>query len=513
MLFLRLLHIWGKNLRWNCRLHFRNFFEINCGNFIFGNAISIVFFFFYLIKDLHKPKHLYKCRYSNIFSDNLDLCRNYDEACKNSFQCTDINCPRGDDVLQEVCHSNFHCPKECKCWNPSEMVCKNGKIEFLKLPKKYYLKSLRVENVNGDEILEMLIKIKEVYITYLNILNSNLTEKTLFLPFPNLKYLNLSLNSIKILKKVHLSKLHFLEILIFNDNNFKSINENAFGNLKNLRELILKNCRIYSIKKNIFLNSNKLKKLKIINSRIFSIEDNFLRYLNKLEEIDFFKSDLNEKTVISYLNFKLNKNLKFLKSNYFKLCCFLKKNIQSSKICWPNKSEFFSCESLIGSLSRKFILHIIVLIGISGNVYLIFKKISIKLKPINIIELLLMISEFKLFLFFLSLIIIDWKFYENYIEHDFEWRSSFYCKILEFIASTSCILSNFSLLLITWERYLGIKYLTTTTNKQKFSQIILLVCLTIILSLILSILPFLIFKVYFLKKNGDFTKNSGENHF
>lgn len=117
-----------------------------------------------------------------------------------------------------------------------------------------------------------------------------------------------------------------------------------------------------------------------------------------------------------------------------------------------------------------------------------------KLKPLNLIELMLMFSDLLLSIYFLCLIIVDWKYDQNYMKYDFEWRSSLLCKMLEYIASIACLLSNFSLLLITWERYLGMKNMTKI-GERNYKKIVSTICLATLLTILFSFLPSILFKV------------------
>lgn len=232
------------------------------------------------------------------------------------------------------------------------MFCKNEKITFKNYSSKYFLKTLFLENVNGGEILQSLFEIKEFYLISLNAINSNLTDNTLILSFPNLRLLNLSLNSIKILRSQHFSKTILLEKLLLINNNFKMIEKNAFENLNNLIELHVMNSNLQFLTKNLFPKSNKLKKLMIKNSKILSIDKRFFKNLYLLEELNFLKSDLDGENVISQLDFQSNKKLSLLISDYYTLCCFLKKHHPSSK-CLPKNIDSFTCENLIGSITKK----------------------------------------------------------------------------------------------------------------------------------------------------------------
>lgn len=135
-----------------------------------------------------------------------------------------------------------------------------------------------------------------------------------------------------------------------------------------------------------------------------------------------------------------------------------------------------------------------VIVGCTGNLCLIYTKIYSLLKPLNLLELTLIFSEFLLSIYFLTLIIMDWKFDKNYMKYDYDWRNSILCKILEICASSSCLLSNFSLLLITWERYTGIKKLIKI-NYTNFTHVVLSIIFSVIISISLSIIPVVFIKV------------------
>lgn len=209
-----------------------------------------------------------------------------------------------------------------------------------------------MENVNGGEILQRMKKIKEFYLIALAVVNCEITEKTLLLPFPNLRFLNLSSNLINVLNSNHFSLLKNLEILILSKNTFEILKSRTFEHLINLREIEIENSIISFFGENLFSKLNKLKKMNLKNSKIFHIFDNFLKNLIFLQNLNLFKSFLNEKNVISKLNFQFNKKLDFVSSNYFTLCCFLKIH-RPSAFCRPKENDYFSCENLIGSKLKK----------------------------------------------------------------------------------------------------------------------------------------------------------------
>lgn len=141
------------------------------------------------------------------------------------------------------------------------------------------------------------------------------------------------------------------------------------------------------------------------------------------------------------------------------------------------------------------IINIFVIFGLLGNFILIIIKLKSKFKPLMLLELLLIVSDSILIIYYFILVIMDWKFYGNYIQFDIEWRKSFTCKALSFIASFSCLLSNFVLILITCERYTGIMFMRVG-DKGNYNKVIFSSISLIIISICLSLIPSLIFEVF-----------------
>lgn len=143
------------------------------------------------------------------------------------------------------------------------------------------------------------------------------------------------------------------------------------------------------------------------------------------------------------------------------------------------------------------LLNCIVVVGFSGNVFLVIQIIQTTFKPIMILELALILSDFILIIYYLCIVAVDWKYSGKYIMFDIEWKKSLTCKTLDFIASFSFLTSNLCIMLITYERYLGVTSLTVK-NSKNFTKIVLSICLILFISVLLSLMPFLLSEVLYL---------------
>lgn len=417
----------------------------------------------------------------------MNLCNTYISFCETNKYCKPKNCPHGDDELFEICDMENFCPENCHCRTAGEIIC-NGDVEIPE--RKYILKTAHVENLNYSKFVNNLILMDELYITCLIIKNGGI-KNSIKLPFKNLKFLNITKNNIKILKNFFYLNI-FLEILILKENNIKEIRKDAFEYLFHLIHIEISYSSINFLYQDSFSSLKNLQTIIIQYSKILNIDVDSFKYLHGLRNINLKETIINEK-LLALFNFKYNSLLNNITSEYFHLCCFGRR-YHSIDYCRPMNNDFNSCYDLLQSTFKRILVHLIVIIGILGNILLIIQKLHSKIKPLNLIELTLMISDFLLSIYFLIILIYDYKYSNNYIYYDIEWRKSKICLFIEILASNSCLLSNFSLLLLTFERYLGINSLTIK-RQENFKNIILVLTFLIILSIFLSILPIIIFQV------------------
>lgn len=105
-----------------------------------------------------------------------------------------------------------------------------------------------------------------------------------------------------------------------------------------------------------------------------------------------------------------------------------------------------------------------------------------------------MASDLLLGLYFLIILVHDYKYYGNYVRFDIQWRKSITCQTIGILASISRLLSNFLLFLLTFEKFLGINSLRIK-RQENFKKIIFSLSFIILLSILLSVLPLFIHKV------------------
>ena len=208
---------------------------------------------------------------------------------------------------------------------------------------------------------------------------------------------------------------------------------------------------------------------------------------------------LNKTILAENLNSEMIKPLKNLleiNSQSFLLCCLAKKWNSKLKFCYPEKSILQTCSDMIGMKILKFILWIIVVLGLSGNLTALISNAFSKFlhKQINFIYVGLCLSD-SMFIIYLCIIgSVDRRFSGSYMDRDFEWRTSSLCLFSGCLASIGILMSTYCNLLITIERFISINN-PLTFRKFANQQKILIVIILFLIAFSLSIAPIFIFKV------------------
>lgn len=140
------------------------------------------------------------------------------------------------------------------------------------------------------------------------------------------------------------------------------------------------------------------------------------------------------------------------------------------------------------------VLYIFTFLSFFGNLFCLIAKIISIMKSSELISICLTISDLNLSIYFLILSIFDIKYSGNYYEYDEIWRKSITCTSLGVLANFSCILSNFSLLMMTFDKFFAIIFTFKYKKLSYFTSIIVSTSL-ITISFFLSILPVFFFEV------------------
>lgn len=89
----------------------------------------------------------------------------------------------------------------------------------------------------------------------------------------------------------------------------------------------------------------------------------------------------------------------------------------------------------------------------------------------------------------------DIKFGNTYFINDKDWRNSLTCNALGIMGSFSCLQSHFSLFIMTIEKYNVISDKQLLIKKLSLAKSLMIQFLSIFISISLSIIPNLTFKV------------------
>lgn len=358
----------------------------------------------------------------------------------------------------------------------------------LKILKLWSFKELKKTEENNEK--------KHSKITFLQVENSIIENGEFLRNFPNLvnfifkkNYLKKAKSKLVLFKNVELKILQNLDL---SENQIENLEFLKNLTSKNLLSLDISNTKIQKISNENVGHLKNLKILKIIKCKLKIIEINKLK---NLVEIYLNKTIFNEFNLMN-----IHKNLKNLKKFYsisFELCCILKKYSNNQILCQPNISLLKSCSKIIKNQFLSIFFWIFGLFGFFINFISIFFIYLYLKSSTKFYRIFLSISDFTTSAYILSVSIINVYFGEEYIEKDLLWRRSTPCKLLGITFIFSIYSSFGTVVFMTIERFLSIKYPFKTNCLKKHQRIIVFFCF--LNSLLLSIFQINFFTVSFQK--------------
>lgn len=207
----------------------------------------------------------------------------------------------------------------------------------------------QIKQIEIDDVLWLSLN-KKIYDSVNEIIINDFEidsiSKNIFDCFPNIKILDLSSNSIPIVKVDLISPGSFLEVLNLHGNEITKICPGIFSSLTHLRVLNLSSNKIREIKDNAFTYLTNLRELYLQQNRIEELKSNIFMDLKKLEKLDLSSNNL---TYICRDTFSGLNNLEILelKCNYIQsveACSFahmknlkklaLKRKITYDEVFW-----------------------------------------------------------------------------------------------------------------------------------------------------------------------------------
>lgn len=407
------------------------------------------------------------------------------EVCDGIF-----HCKNGND--EEFCNLKLlSCPIACNCSPKYIMMCTNYnngtfKLEYfehrmllidniwsLSFASNYFYSTFRIVKIDSTPLnfAEIIKKFPNAF--HIDIRNNSLKNLSLnFNPgqlFPVLQYLSVTFN-----RKIKLAP------------------STTFAMFPSLLYLNLSKTSIHLFSHNFFPNNSKLKILDVVSCNLHSLRKTSFRHLKSLILLNITFSSLPPEVISSNLLVEMQK-LKIIYSSIFKLCCFAKKIFKHIEKCTPIKSLIHSCTNLLPSSFLKSIVFIFGLYGIIGNVLSIYFHFKSDNKGSKYFYIELSIADMCTGIYFFTLSMVDFYYIGDYIEHDLAWRSSILCSFIGCFSTFSTLVSSFSIVFVTIERYLCIAhpFLKFFTQSRK-----IILCIGVLfIGVLLSILPIFLYRV------------------
>ncbi|CAG5115315.1 unnamed protein product [Candidula unifasciata] len=292
--------------------------------------------------------------------------------------------------------------------------------------------------------------------------------------YKHINYLNISHNRpLKLLRNL---RFNFLEIIDLSFTSLSYLNDSVFAQLPRLKHLNLSHSLISKFTSQFFRSKLTLQTLD-------------LRGILTQDLDDYFFHDLT----ISQA----------LYSDLFQICCPQIRGLvitQRTCVAPVHVDAISSCANLLGIDIQRFLLWIVAILSVLGNVTIIVYRViwdrSVLQTGYGLFVTNLGISDFIMGVYLLMIAGADSFYRDSYVLYDKTWRNSVVCKIASFMACLSCEASTFFVFLITLDRFLVMKFPFGQIKFTWFHKTIAVV-MSWLVSFLLSLIPIVLkFDIY-----------------
>ena len=353
---------------------------------------------------------------------------------------------------------------------------------FMELHNLEYL-HLRGNHFNSlDE--NLFIGLKNLLHLFLNRNQINSLHENLFDQTKQLTYLSFYDNKLVQLSNDLFKGLSKLQALDLDDNNIIDVNEKMFRDLTNLRYLYLSNNRFKVLNFNLFQYTRKIRLLDLSGNELVDIAD-----ISNLWQIFYLSVKDNKMTSITNKTFSnLPKDTDLVVSQHEICECYVPDNIFCTAA--DDRSPFLTCDRLLSDRVLVVVMWLIGLNAIGGNIFVLSQRKSKadKNKVQNFLIGNLAVSDLLMGVYMLLIASADIYFGQYFPMQAETWRSGIMCRVAGTLAIVSSEASVFFVSLITFDRFLSIRY---HSSRRKLGQISSVVVATVlwIIALILAIAP------------------------
>ncbi|CAG5130654.1 unnamed protein product [Candidula unifasciata] len=437
----------------------------------------------------------------------------YTGPCTGYFACWDSNiclhpdlvcdghtdCPHSDDELD----CDVFCPEGFRCFAGTVIFSADRRSVYQDIINLSYIdKQTRYLDLSGVEIRNfgtLVLTIADVFLNLKVLILSNCTLSELSVLFGNkafvIEKLDISYNRFKIFStSTYNFQYQYLRYLNMSYNQLlKSVTDIEFSFLK---VLDLSYTSLTYLIDSVFAKLPRLQYLNLSHTLISDFTRQYFSPTLKLQTLDL--RGIPAQDIDDYLFYNLTIS-QALYSDLFQICCpQIHGLIISPRACVApvDTDAISSCANLLGIDIQRFLLWIVAIFAVLGNVTVIVYRViwdrSVLQTGYGLFVTNLGISDFIMGVYLLLIAGGDSFYRDSYVLYDKSWRDSVVCKLASFMACLSCEASTFFIFLITLDRFLVMKF-PFGQVKFKWSQKTIAVVMSWVASFLLSLVP-IVFK-------------------
>ena len=379
----------------------------------------------------------YRCRASPI-------CVHADHVCDGVYQC-----PQRDDEL--LC--DLICPFNCTCMGLS-FFCSGV------FPAEKY-QDLRFLDAQGSGLDPETLR-SCTMLVYLNLAKCGLTEFS-DIKFSNLRKLDLRDNFLQSIRADQLSNVNKLQVLSLAGNPIVSpfVSEDRVDlTFSFLRFLDMSGIYLPKLNVTTLVVFPQLTFLNLSGCGIEQISGKGFQSLRFLQHLDLSGCPMDNfpKDLLTDLH-----RLKEVRADNYKLCCpaTLPADFHLMN-CHAPSDEISSCDALLRSDFYRVFLSVFATLALLGNlgsfVYRVFVNRAASSLGFGVFVTHLCVSDFLMGVYLAVIGIADRVYQGSYLWEDVAWKKSVACKVAGFLSLLSSEVSAFIICLITFDRFLVLRF-------------------------------------------------------
>ncbi|XP_060833884.1 lutropin-choriogonadotropic hormone receptor-like [Rhopalosiphum padi] len=172
------------------------------------------------------------------------------------------------------------------------------------------------------------------------------------------------------------------------------------------------------------------------------------------------------------------------------ICGNVSKNYLEVK-CYPEPDAFNPCEDLMGNWTLRVAVWIVAVAALLGNMAVLFVLLSsrFRLTVPKFLMCNLAMADFCMGLYLLLIAVMDARSIGHYFNHAIFWQRGIGCQVAGFLTVFSCMLSVFTLMIITGERWYTITYAIHLNRRLKLGASVNIMAVGWLFSLVMGALP------------------------